>query len=55
MKFEEIDKSDLVIKTTKQSIDDFLDVPPPFPQKASVYLISAPMGAGKSSFIHSIK
>ena len=54
MKFEEIDKSDLVIKTTKQSIDDFLDVPKPFPQKASVYLISAPMGAGKSSFIHSI-
>ena len=54
MKFEEVDKNDLVIKTTKQNIDDFLNVPKPFPQKASVYLISAPLGAGKSSFIHSI-
>jgi len=54
MKIEEVDKKDLSIKTTKQNIDNFLDVPDPFPQKASVYLISAPMGSGKSSFIHSI-
>lgn len=54
MKIEEIDKNDLTIKTTKQNIDNFLDVPPPFQQKVSVYLISAPMGSGKSSLIHSI-
>jgi hypothetical protein len=54
MKIEEVDKNELSIKTTKQNIDNFLDVPKPFPQKASVYLISAPMGSGKSSFIHSI-
>ena len=54
MKIEEVDKNELSIKTTKQNIDNFLDVPNPFPQKASVYLISAPMGSGKSSFIHSI-
>ena len=54
MKIEEVDKNDLTIKTTKQNIDNFLDIPPPFPQKASVYLLSAPMGSGKSSFIHSI-
>ena len=54
MKIEEVDKNELSIKTTKQNIDNFLDVPLPFPQKASVYLISAPMGSGKSSFIHSI-
>jgi adenosyl cobinamide kinase/adenosyl cobinamide phosphate guanylyltransferase len=54
MKIEEIEKNELTIKTTKQKIDNFLDVPNPFPQKASCYLISGGMGTGKSSFIHSI-
>lgn len=54
MKIEEVDNNDLVIKTTKQNIDNILPVPKPFPNKASCYLISAPMGAGKSSLIHSI-
>jgi len=51
MKIEEIDKSDLVIKPSKQSIDNLLDVPPPFPNKCSVIFVSGGMGTGKSTFI----
>ena len=51
MKIEEIDKSDLVIKPSKQSIDNVLDVPPPFPSKCSVIFVSGGMGTGKSTFI----
>ncbi len=51
MKIEEIKASDLVIKPTKQSIDNILDVPPPFPNKCSVIFISGGMGTGKSTFI----
>jgi len=51
MKIEEIDKSDLVIKPSKQSIDNLLDVPQPFPNKCSVIFVSGAMGSGKSTFI----
>jgi adenosyl cobinamide kinase/adenosyl cobinamide phosphate guanylyltransferase len=51
MKIEEIDASSLVIKPTKQSIDNILDVPPPFPNKCSVIFVSGGMGTGKSTFI----
>jgi adenosyl cobinamide kinase/adenosyl cobinamide phosphate guanylyltransferase len=51
MKIEEIEHSDLVIKPTKQSIDNVLDVPPPFPNKCSVIFVSGGMGTGKSTFI----
>lgn len=51
MKIEEIDKSDLVIKPSKQSIDNLLDVPPPMPNKCSVIFVSGGMGTGKSTFI----
>lgn len=51
MKIEEIKQSDLVIKPTKQSIDNILDVPPPMPNKCSVIFISGGMGTGKSTFI----
>ena len=51
MKIEEIEKSDLVIKPSKQSIDNVLDVPPPFPNKCSVIFVSGGMGTGKSTFI----
>lgn len=51
MKIEEVHESDLVIKPQKQSIDKSLGVPPPFPDKCSVILVSGPMGSGKSSFI----
>jgi len=51
MKIEEIEQSDLVIKPSKQSIDNVLDVPPPFPNKCSVIFVSGGMGTGKSTFI----
>jgi adenosyl cobinamide kinase/adenosyl cobinamide phosphate guanylyltransferase len=51
MKIEEIEQSDLVIKPSKQSIDNLLDVPPPFPNKCSVIFVSGGMGTGKSTFI----
>lgn len=51
MKIEEIKASDLIVKPSKQSIDNILDVPPPFPNKCSVIFISGGMGTGKSSFI----
>ena len=54
MKIEEDDKSDLVIKPTKQNIDDKLGVPEPFIDKCAVYVVSGSMGSGKSSFINSI-
>lgn len=51
MKIEEIDRSDLVIKPSKQSIDNLLDVPQPMPNKCSVIFVSGGMGTGKSTFI----
>jgi adenosyl cobinamide kinase/adenosyl cobinamide phosphate guanylyltransferase len=51
MKIEEIEYSDLVIKPAKQSIDNKLDVPPPFPDRCSVIFVSGGMGTGKSTFI----
>lgn len=51
MKIEEIEQSDLVIKPTKQSIDNILDVPAPMPNKCSVIFVSGGMGTGKSTFI----
>jgi len=54
MKIEEIQQSELVIKPTKQSIDNILDVPPPFPNKCSVIFISGGMGTGKSTFISNL-
>lgn len=51
MKIEEVDKSDLTIKPSKQSIDNALGVPPPFPNKCSVFFVSGGMGTGKSTFI----
>jgi adenosyl cobinamide kinase/adenosyl cobinamide phosphate guanylyltransferase len=54
MKIEEIQQSELVIKPTKQSIDNILDVPPPFPNKCSVIFISGGMGSGKSTFISNL-
>jgi hypothetical protein len=54
MKIEEENKSDLVIKPTKQNIDDALGVPEPFIDKCAVYVVSGSMGSGKSSFINSI-
>jgi adenosyl cobinamide kinase/adenosyl cobinamide phosphate guanylyltransferase len=51
MKIEEIEHSDLVIKPTKQSIDNVLDVPAPFPNRCSVIFVSGGMGTGKSTFI----
>jgi adenosyl cobinamide kinase/adenosyl cobinamide phosphate guanylyltransferase len=51
MKIEEIEHSDLVIKPAKQSIDNKLDVPPPFPDRCSVIFVSGGMGTGKSTFI----
>lgn len=54
MKIEEEAKSDLVIKPTKQNIDDALGVPEPFIDKCAVYVVSGSMGSGKSSFINSI-
>lgn len=51
MKIEEVEESDLVIKPSKQSIDNVLDVPPPMPNKCSVIFVSGGMGTGKSTFI----
>lgn len=51
MKIEEVYESDLVIKPAKQNIDNRLDVPPPFPDRCSVILVSGSMGSGKSTFI----
>jgi len=54
MKIEEVETNDIKIKKTKQTIDDVLDVPPPFMPKCSVMVISGFMGSGKSSFLNSI-
>jgi adenosyl cobinamide kinase/adenosyl cobinamide phosphate guanylyltransferase len=54
MKIEEIEHSDLVIKPTKQNIDNILDVPQPFPNKCSVIFVSGGMGSGKSTFISNL-
>jgi len=54
MKIEEITESELVIKPTKQSIDNILDVPAPFPNKCSVIFVSGGMGTGKSTFISNL-
>jgi uridine kinase len=54
MKIEEIEHSELVIKPTKQSIDNILDVPPPFPNRCSVIFISGGQGTGKSTFISNL-
>jgi len=54
MRIEELDTFDIKIKTTKQTIDDVLNVPAPFPNKCSVYVITGGMGSGKSSFLNSI-
>ena len=51
MKIEEVYESDLVIKPTKQSIDNVLNVPEPMPNKCSVIFVSGGMGSGKSTFI----
>jgi hypothetical protein len=54
MKIQELDINELSIKPSKQGIDNKLDIPPPFPNKCSVMLVSGGMGTGKSSFIQSI-
>ena len=54
MKIEEDEINELIIKPSKQNIDDALGVPPPFLDKVGVYVVSGSMGSGKSSFINSI-
>ena len=54
MRIEELDTAEIKIKTTKQTIDDKLGVPPPFMDKCGVYVITGSMGSGKSSFLNSI-
>jgi len=54
MKIEEEEDSELVIKPTKQKIDDALGVPAPFLDKCGVYVVSGGMGTGKSAFLNSI-
>lgn len=54
MKIEEDGESNLVIKPTKQTIDDKLGVPEPFLNKCGVYVVSGGMGSGKSSFLNSV-
>jgi len=54
MKIEEEEVNDIRIKPTKQNIDDALGVPAPFIDKCAVYVVSSPMGTGKSTFINSI-
>jgi len=54
MKIEVINQSNLKIKPAKQNIDQKLGVPPPFPDRPAVYVISGRMGSGKSSFVNSI-
>lgn len=54
MKIEEDEESELKIKPSIQNIDNALGVPEPFINKPAVYVVSAPQGGGKSSFINSI-
>jgi KaiC/GvpD/RAD55 family RecA-like ATPase len=54
MKIEERDIYDFKLKKSKQTIDDVLDVPPPFMPKCSVIAIAGAMGSGKSSMLNSL-
>jgi hypothetical protein len=47
-------QNNIIIKPSKQSIDQKLGVPPPFPDKPCVMLISGQPGQGKSSYLSSI-
>jgi energy-coupling factor transporter ATP-binding protein EcfA2 len=54
MKIEERDMFDFKLKKSKQTIDDILPVPAPFPSKPSVIAIIGAMGSGKSSLLNSL-
>ena len=54
MRIEEVERNDIKIKTSKQTIDDKLNVPAPFMNKCGVYVIAGSMGSGKTSFVNSI-
>jgi energy-coupling factor transporter ATP-binding protein EcfA2 len=54
MIIDETPNQNIIIKPSKQSIDEKLGCPYPFPDKPTVMLISGAMGSGKSSFLQSI-
>ena len=54
MKIEERDMFEFKMKKSKQTIDDVLPVPPPFPSKPSVVAIIGAMGSGKSSLLKTL-
>jgi len=51
---EEENPEPIKIKKTKQTIDQPLGVPEPFPDKPSVIVISAAMGMGKTTLLNSL-